>query len=113
MLGISPLLVNTLPATIGWALLWGVCVSLPVVPQQKRLVTYAPGASPVLLGLNGSAIYLGIALGSALGGLLQQQLTPARLGLVAAALSALGLLLNQATLRRSAPAPIARPGPAA
>jgi predicted MFS family arabinose efflux permease len=109
MLGISPLIVDHLATTIAWALLWGICVSLPVVPQQKRFVTYAPSASAVLLGLNSSAIYLGVALGGALGGLLQEQLTPARLGLAAAAVSVVGLLLNLATLRRSAPAPIAQP----
>jgi predicted MFS family arabinose efflux permease len=56
----------------------------------------------VLLGLNNSAIYVGVALGGVLGGLLQGQLTPARLGLVAAGVSVIGLLVNLTTARRTA-----------
>jgi predicted MFS family arabinose efflux permease len=105
LLALSPLLVGRLVPAIVWAVAWGVCVSLPVVPQQSRFVAHAPAASAVLLGLNNSAIYLGVALGGALGGLLQEQLTPGRLGLVAAAVSVAGLLINLATTRRPAPAP--------
>lgn len=103
VLGISPLVIANIPAAALWALLWGICVSLPVVPQQIRLVTHAPSASAVLLGLNSSAIYVGIAIGGALGGLLQEQLTPARLGLVAALVSVFALLLNLATITRIRP----------
>ncbi|GAA0255751.1 MFS transporter [Saccharothrix mutabilis subsp. mutabilis] len=106
MLGVSPLVVGSLVPAVVWAVLWGITVSLPVVPQQSRFVAYAPSASAVLLGLNSSAIYVGIAVGGALGGLLQEQLTPARLGLVAAAVSLLGVLLNAPTVkRRTAAAP--------
>ncbi|UJW29821.1 MFS transporter [Saccharothrix sp. AJ9571] len=103
LLAVSPLVVGALPVTIGWALLWGVFVSLPVVPQQSRFVAHAPSASAMLLGLNNSAIYVGVALGGALGGLLQHQLTPARLGLVAAAISLAGCLVNLFTTRRNHP----------
>ncbi|NUT96406.1 MAG: MFS transporter [Saccharothrix sp.] len=100
MLALSPLVVGSLVPAVVWAVLWGITVSLPVVPQQSRFVAYAPSASAVLLGLNSSAIYVGIAVGGALGGLLQEQLTPARLGLVAAAVSVLGVLLNAPTAKR-------------
>ncbi|WP_346154969.1 MFS transporter [Nonomuraea recticatena] len=102
MLGISPQATGDFAMTIVWAVLWGVCVSLPVVPQQSRLVAHAPDAAAVLLGLNNSAIYVGVALGGALGGLLQEQLTPAGLGLAGAAVSVAGLLANLAT-RRAVP----------
>jgi predicted MFS family arabinose efflux permease len=102
VLAISPLVIGNLAAAIAWALVWGVFVSLPVVPQQSRLVEHAPSASAVLLGLNNSAIYVGVALGGVLGGLLQGQLTPARLGLVAAGVSVIGLLVNLTTARRTA-----------
>lgn len=108
MLGISPFVVTNLVTAIVWAVLWGVFVSLPVVPQQSRFVMYAPSASAVLLGLNNSAIYVGVALGGAVGGLFQEQLTPARLGLIAAGISVLGLLVNLGTRRAAvttAPAP--------
>ncbi|MGO1051325.1 MFS transporter [Crossiella sp. CA198] len=100
LLALSPLVVGNLVAAVVWAVLWGVSVSLPVVPQQSRFVEHAPSASAVLLGLNNSAIYLGVALGGALGGLLQDQLTPARLGPLAAGVSVAGLLVNLATSRR-------------
>ena len=77
-----------------WAVVWGVFVSLPVVPQQHRLVAHAPGATPVLLGLNNSAIYAGVAAGGALGGLLQQAMPVTLLGLAGAVLSAAGALLT-------------------
>jgi DHA1 family inner membrane transport protein len=39
-----------------------------MTPQQSRIVTIAPERAPVLLSLNASAILLGVALGSAIGG---------------------------------------------
>ncbi len=101
LLGVSPLLTSNLPLAIGWALVWGVFVSLPVVPQQSRLVAQAPSSSAILLGLNNSAIYVGVALGGALGGLSQYQLTPDLLGLAAAAVTVLGFLLNLLTRRKA------------
>lgn len=103
-LALSPLAGRTMATAAVWAVLWGICVSLPVVPQQSRLVAHAPAASAVLLGLNSSAIYIGISLGGALGGLLQQNLTITWLGPVAAAVSLAGLLLNLTTLRHDTPA---------
>ncbi|EIV92722.1 arabinose efflux permease family protein [Frankia sp. QA3] len=101
VLAISPLVIGTFVTATIWVVLWGVCVSLPVVPQQSRLVTHAPSASAVLLGLNSSSIYVGIALGGALGGLLQERVTPDRLGLVAAGVSVVALLLNLGTIRHA------------
>ncbi len=100
LLAIGPFAVGTLVTAIGWAALWGVCVSLPVVPQQHRLVTRAPSSSAVLLGLNSSAIYLGIAIGGALGGTaLSLGASPAWLGLPAATVTALGLCLAAVAVR--------------
>lgn len=88
-------------AALVWAFLWGIAVGIPVVPQQHRLVNYSPSASPVLLGLNSSAVYLGIAVGGAVGGLALQSGPPPVLGLAAAVLSLLGLPL--AAITRSSP----------
>ncbi|MBP2299835.1 MFS transporter [Azospirillum picis] len=54
----------SLAALAGWA-----AFSLMLMtPQQKRLVMLAGDRTAVALGLNSSAIYVGIALGSSLGG---------------------------------------------
>ncbi|WJV50905.1 MFS transporter [Streptomyces flavofungini] len=88
---------------LGTAFVWtaalGLCAGLPVVPQQQRLIAHAPAAIPVLLGLNASAIYVGVALGGALGGLAQQSVAPEWLGIPAAAVTALGLLVALANTR--------------
>ncbi|MFI9818291.1 MFS transporter [Saccharothrix variisporea] len=113
LLAVSPLAVTNMAVAVVWAVLWGVFVSLPVVPQQSRFVTLAPTASAVLLGLNNSAIYVGVALGGALGGLLQEQITPARLGLVAAGISLAGALVNLGTRRTSTASTSTEPAPQA
>jgi MFS transporter, DHA1 family, inner membrane transport protein len=47
----------------------GVATGISIVPQQHRLFAAETEAPTVALGLNGSAIYAGAALGSGLGGL--------------------------------------------
>jgi MFS transporter, DHA1 family, inner membrane transport protein len=52
-----------IPAIVVWGTFgWGV-----LVPQQHRLVTIAPAAAPILLGLNNSATFFGATAGSILG----------------------------------------------
>jgi predicted MFS family arabinose efflux permease len=46
----------------------GFSVGLTIVPQQHRLFALVPGLAPVAVGLNGSAIYIAIAVGAGLGG---------------------------------------------
>jgi predicted MFS family arabinose efflux permease len=60
--------VQTLPTTILLAMAVGAFGGMLMVPQQHRLFAIAPDVPTVAMGLNGSAIYLGVALGSALGG---------------------------------------------
>lgn len=90
---LGPVALSALPTTLVWAMVWGLAVGLPTVPQQQRLIGFAPASSPVLLGLNSSAIYLGIAAGGGLGGLTQHWLVPRVLGLPAAALTLIALPL--------------------
>jgi predicted MFS family arabinose efflux permease len=97
VLAVAPLAGGGFVTAIGWAVAWGVFVSMPIVPQQHRLVAHAPESTPVLLGLNNSAIYAGVAAGGALGGILQQAMPVTLLGLVGAALSAAGAVLTAAT----------------
>jgi len=103
LLAISPLVIGNLTATTTWALFWGIAVGMPTVAQQQRLITFAPASSPVLLGLNSSAIYLGIAAGGALGGLAQHWLPASTLGLPAAALTLIALPLTLTTRKMPVP----------
>ncbi len=82
-------------------LLWGAAGFGMMAPQQSRLATLAPAHGALLLSLNSSMLYLGMAVGAALGGLAAPWLGYARLSWVSAALVfiALGLL----ALERRAP----------
>ncbi|MEV6141255.1 MFS transporter [Streptomyces sp. NPDC051992] len=112
---LTPLTTRALVSTLVWAVVWGLTVGVIVVPQQHRLISLGPAAAPVLLGLNSSALYVGIALGGGLGGLAQGWLglAPAELGPVAAGVSALTLLWHLGTTRRPAAPSPATPEPAA
>jgi predicted MFS family arabinose efflux permease len=92
VLVLAPLAVRSLPSTLAWAVVWGAAIGTPVVPQQHRLVSEAPHAAPVVLGLNSAAIYAGIGLGGAIGGLAQRWVSPEMLGLPAAVVAAVALL---------------------
>ncbi|MEU3693782.1 MFS transporter [Streptomyces narbonensis] len=108
-LALTPLATRALAPALVWAAVWGVSVGVIVVPQQHRLIALSPAAAPVLLGLNSSALYIGVALGGGFGGLAQEWfgLAPAQLGLVAASVTVLTLLWHLGTTRRPvAPAPV-------
>ena len=52
------------------AITWGASTWCQTPPQQHRLFTAAPAEAPLLMALNASAIYVGIGIGTASGGLL-------------------------------------------
>jgi predicted MFS family arabinose efflux permease len=58
----------SLPVALAWAA-GGAVAWLAVIGQQHRVVSLAPRSAPVVLGLNGSTLYLGASLGGAAGGL--------------------------------------------
>ncbi|WP_370945201.1 MFS transporter [Amycolatopsis sp. cg5] len=95
--------VLSLPSTIVYALLIGGFSGMLMVPQQHRLFSLAPDAPSVALGLNGSAIYAGGALGSAVGGTVLAVAGPKWLGPVAAVSVLLALALS-ARREKQAPA---------
>jgi predicted MFS family arabinose efflux permease len=69
---------------------WGMFGWGSVVAQQHRLVGLDPAKAPILLALNASAIYLGIAGSGALGALLLRTIDPHLLPLLGAVLIAGG-----------------------
>ena len=86
---------------------WGVCGFGMMAPQQSRLVAIDLARSPVLLSLNSSMMYFGMALGAALGGALLPAVGFERLAWVGAplALAALALLWGSAPRRAAHHAP--------
>lgn len=60
--------------------------------QSSHLLSLSPGNAPLVLSLNASALYLGIASGSLIGGLVLQFGTASDLGWVGALLPALAVL---------------------
>lgn len=84
--------------TLGAALVaWSFTGWATFAPQQSRLLAVEPANGPLVIALNNSTIYLGSALGAALGGVLVAHGLPASglhwatAGLLAAALAAFGL----------------------
>jgi len=84
------------PILMGIAIvIWSLSGWSFMTPQQARLVDIAPDKAPVMLSLNASAIYLGVAIGSAIGGYALKHGGWSAVGLVGplVALLALGHLL--------------------
>ncbi|GAA4551551.1 MFS transporter [Amycolatopsis samaneae] len=97
------LAVLALPALFVVVLLSGFSGGMLMVPQQHRLYSLAPDAATVALGLNGSASYVGVALGSALGGTVLAGAGAGWLGPVGAVVAVAALALATAR-RRATPA---------
>ena len=72
-----------LQSVCGWSFMAG---------QQARLVSLAPHSAPVVLSLNAAAIYIGAALGSAIGGFVIDSAGLDYLGWTASALAVLALV---------------------
>jgi len=83
----------------GWVMLglmvpWGVIGWGFPPAQSSRLVSLAPEAAPISLGLNASAVYLGVALGSVIGGADIALASAKDLGWVSAALGMVALAIH-------------------
>ncbi|WP_411127377.1 MFS transporter [Streptomyces sp. x-19] len=95
-----------LPGAVVALLAWGAAGWAFQVPQQHRLLRAGAQRGTVALALNNSALYLGSAVGSALGGLaLAAGVAPDALPWAAAGVAALALVVHLVTGRRSRPAP--------
>lgn len=60
---------HSLPIAVVTMAALGLSVGLTIVPQQHRLFATVPALASVAVGLNGSAIYVGTAIGAGVGGL--------------------------------------------
>lgn len=85
-----------LPLTALLMAAWGASTWFQTPAQQVRLIAAAPEETAVVVGLNASALYTGIALGTGLGGLLLPAGAWAALA-ACAGLAALSLLCLAAT----------------
>lgn len=96
LVGIS--LVSHLPAPFagvaffGLIFIWGLTGWAFPPAQSSHLLSLSPTNAPLVLSLNASALYLGIASGSLIGGLVLQYGTASDLGWVGAVLPALSLV---------------------
>jgi DHA1 family inner membrane transport protein len=74
-----PLTAGHLWAMVAVLMVWGVCGFSMMAPQQVRLAQLAGPQTPLALSLNNSMLYLGIALGAAVGGAALAHLEPRHL----------------------------------
>ncbi|MFK8846935.1 hypothetical protein [Streptomyces sp. Ac-502] len=98
-----PLLASAaLPGAAAALVVWGAAGWALQVPQQHRLLALRDDRGTVALALNNSALYLGSAVGSALGGLaLAAGVQASALPWVAAGVAGLGAALHLRAGRRS------------
>jgi predicted MFS family arabinose efflux permease len=87
----------TKPLVILGIAVWGVAGWGMPAAQQARLVERDPRHAAVLISLNASALYLGSAVGAALGSLTIAYLSITKLGFIAAVMEGLGLAVLVAT----------------
>ena len=81
------------PAFFVVIFLWGVAGWGFFPPQSSHLLSLSPASAPLVLSLNASALYLGIAAGSLVGGLVLQYGTVNDLGWVGALFPIVALVL--------------------
>ncbi|WMY10148.1 MFS transporter [Paraburkholderia phenoliruptrix] len=79
---------------------WGICGWGLIVPQQHRLVQLSPHVAPLLLALNNTATYIGLACSGLLGGAVLQSIGGRYLSVVAASLIGFAWVLSEAAYRR-------------
>jgi predicted MFS family arabinose efflux permease len=80
--------------------IWGICGWGLIVPQQHRLVQLSPQVAPLLLALNNTATYLGLACSGVLGAVVLRSTGGQYLSLFAAVMIALAFVFTAAAHRR-------------
>jgi DHA1 family inner membrane transport protein len=94
-----PMASRSVPGTAVALAVWALCAWTLTVSQQHRLVSIAPQTFQVALGLNSSAVFLGIGLSGALGGLAHGWMPVGQLGYLGAALVAAAALVAWIQIR--------------
>jgi predicted MFS family arabinose efflux permease len=94
----SASLATAIPALV----VWGACAWGFVVPQQHRLIGITPGAAPLLVGLNSTALYMGVSLSGIIGGAAITWFDRYALGPVGAICIAVALVTAEWAQRRMA-----------
>ena len=79
--------------------IWGLCYTILYTSQQHRLLNIVPQHANVILGLNSSTVYIGIAGGAGLGGLALRLTSSEWFGLLGAGCLLLALLCLLVSLR--------------
>ncbi|WP_274364375.1 MFS transporter [Paenibacillus thermotolerans] len=87
----------SLPVALGAVIVWGAAGWVLTPPQQHRLLALAGPSAGIVLSLNSSAIYLGMGVGSLVGGLIVQLGSLPALGLVGGAFQLVALVMLRAT----------------
>lgn len=95
-----PLAQGSLVATLVAVALWGVGGWGIMPAAQHRVLAWAPWAAGVAISLNASAVYLGMATGSAVGGAVLDALGPISLGPIGATIAVAGLVVFAGTRLR-------------
>jgi predicted MFS family arabinose efflux permease len=95
------LITHSMLAALLMLFLWGLCVPMLFTPQQHRLLYLAPEHANVILALNNSTFYLGIAGGAVMGGLALHTVAITQLGWMGTAFILLALLLFALSTRLS------------
>jgi predicted MFS family arabinose efflux permease len=88
-----PLAATTLFGTACALVLWGICGMVLFAPQQHRMLSLIPTLPTVILALNSSALYLGIAGGSVIGSLVLTRGSVSALAPTSAVLTILSLAI--------------------
>ncbi|MFF3752560.1 MFS transporter [Streptomyces sp. NPDC002018] len=112
-LALMPLWSRSLGAATLALFVWGATGWMYLVPQQHRLLSLSEESGPFTVALNSSALYLGIGLGGAVGGLLVNAWGPRTTALPAFVLGAVAVAVAAVTYQSpSRPAPEASSDPA-
>jgi len=90
---ILSLTTHTLFGSLVMLFVFGLVGAIIFIPQQYRLLSLAPEHANVILALNNSTFYLGVAGGAALGAVALRSIAVTQLGWVGAACTFLALLL--------------------
>ena len=96
-----PLSTTTVVSAALALFVWGIAGSLVFIPQQHRLLGLAPQHANVILALNNSTLYLGIAGGAALGGVVLQTAPVRSLGWIGTTFVVMALLTLLLSVRVS------------